>query len=510
MGVAQPVFSSLPNPENHTLSNDQIGNEITLLAGHINAATYRMLTLIAEFDNREGWNGHGVKSCAHWLSWKCGISVGAAREKVRVAHRLAELPKINAAFETGALSFSKVRAMTRIATLDNEDYLLMIAKHGTASHLSQLISKSKIVESNIKQSQPCLKQSTQEEQRSLMGYQEDDGSWHIHAKLPAEVGALVMKAIETILNQEQEQKKEQALEQREQSQPLSGNNDSDTTDTKNVSAETFTEDESEQEKRSFSKRRANALAMMAEHFLATASNDEGLSHLKGSERTQLMLHVDINTLRKHIPANIHDKSSDICSHDTHDHAHTKPNSLNHCCNIDNKHWLTPETAKRLSCDASLVTVLEDDKGNVLNIGRRSRVIPPHIQRALSIRDTGCSFPGCCNTHYLDAHHIKHWAEGGETSLDNLLMLCRHHHRQLHQGKFTIEKADSDIKFLTAKGKLIRQTLFPQFPNQDKKASITYLKKLSPEIESDTAVTKWQGERMDYDAAIGGLKRNKLE
>ncbi len=82
MGVAQPVFSSLPNPENHTLSNDQIGNEITLLAGHINAATYRMLTLIAEFDNREGWNGHGVKSCAHWLSWKCGISVGEAREKV--------------------------------------------------------------------------------------------------------------------------------------------------------------------------------------------------------------------------------------------------------------------------------------------------------------------------------------------------------------------------------------------------------------------------------------------
>ncbi len=474
MGAVQPAFSSPSSPLNHTLSNDQIGDEITLLAGHINAATYRMLKLIAEFDNREGWNGHGVKSCAHWLSWKCGISMGAAREKVRVAHRLAELPKINAAFETGALSFSKVRAMTRVATLDNEDYLLMIAKHGTASHLSQLISKSKLVESNNKQSQPGLKQSTQEEQRSLMGYQEDDGSWHIHAKLPAEVGALVMKAIETILTQEQEKVQEQE-------------------NTKNVSAETFSDDEPEPEKRSFSQRRADALAMMAEHYLATATNDEGLSHLKGNERTQLMLHVDINTLRAGSRGH-----------------QTTHNSLNHHCNIDNKHWLTPETAKRLSCDASLVTVLEDDKGNVLNIGRRSRVIPPHIQRALSIRDTTCQFPGCCNTHYLDAHHIKHWAEGGETSLDNLLMLCRHHHRELHQGKFSIAKADSDIKFLTAKGKLIRQTLFPQFPNQDKKASITYLKKLSPKIENDTAVTKWQGERMDYDAAIGGLKRKKPE
>jgi len=410
--------------------------------------------------------------------------MGAAREKVRVAHRLTELPKINSAFETGVLSFSKVRAMTRVATLDNEDYFLMIAKHGTASHLSQLISKSKIVESNNKQSQPGLKQSTQEEQCSLMGFQGDDGSWHIHAKLPAEVGALVMKAIETILKQEQEQD-----------------------NTQNVSAVTFSDKESEPEQLSFSQRRADALAMMAEHFLATASNDKGLSHLKGNERTQLMLHVDINTLRKHISSETHNKSSDCCSHDTHNHAHTE---LNHHCNINNKHWLTQETAKRLSCDASVITVLEDDKGDVLNIGRRSRVIPPHIQRALSIRDTGCTFPGCCNTHYLDAHHIKHWAEGGETSLDNLLMLCRHHHRELHQGKFTIEKADSDIKFLTAKGKLIRQTLFPQFPNQDKQASITYLKKLSPKIESDTAVTKWQGERMDYDTAIGGLNRNKLK
>ncbi len=94
----------------------------------------------------------------------------------------------------------------------------------------------------------------------------------------------------------------------------------------------------------------------------------------------------------------------------------------------------------------------------------------------------------------------------ETSLVNLLMLCRHHHRELHQGKFIIEKAASDIKLLTAKGKLIRQTIFPQFPKQDKMASIIYLKKLSPKIEKHTAVTKWQGERMDYDAAIGGLNR----
>ena len=118
-----------------------------------------------------------------------------------------------------------------------------------------------------------------------------------------------------------------------------------------------------------------------------------------------------------------------------------------CCthgkaHFEDKPWLSPQTARRLSCDASLVTVLEDDAGNVLNVGRRSRIVPAAMRRALMERDGVCRFPGCHESRYVDAHHIKHWAEGGETSLGNLVTLCRFHHRQLHRGCFDIENSEA--------------------------------------------------------------------
>ncbi|MCB1690841.1 MAG: DUF222 domain-containing protein, partial [Halioglobus sp.] len=116
-----PAPSTPPNARNLATLED----EITELAAHLNAATYRLLTLIREFDERHGWSGAGMKSCAHWLNWKCGIAMGAAREKVRIAHALNDLPQISSALRGGKVSFSKVRAMTRVATPQNEDYLLM-------------------------------------------------------------------------------------------------------------------------------------------------------------------------------------------------------------------------------------------------------------------------------------------------------------------------------------------------------------------------------------------------
>ena len=111
--------------QSHADEDQKLGEKITLLAGQINAANYRLIKLIAEFDDRKGWNCDGtIHSCAHWLNWKCGIVLSAAREKVRVSHCLKTLPLIDAAFETGAISYSKVRAMTRAATPENEDYLL--------------------------------------------------------------------------------------------------------------------------------------------------------------------------------------------------------------------------------------------------------------------------------------------------------------------------------------------------------------------------------------------------
>ena len=90
--------------------------------------------------------------------------------------------------------------------------------------------------------------------------------------------------------------------------------------------------------------------------------------------------------------------------------------------------------RRIGCDSSFVTLVEDDEGNPLNIGRKTRKVSPAMQRALKARDGGCRFPGCTQHRYVDAHHLEHWAEGGETKLDNLVQLCRYHHRLIHGQK----------------------------------------------------------------------------
>ena len=109
--------------------------------------------------------------------------------------------------------------------------------------------------------------------------------------------------------------------------------------------------------------------------------------------------------------------------------------------------VTAETSRRIACDSSIVAIKEDKHGEPLSIGRRSRTIPPPMRRALRVRDKGCRFPGCTNTRFVDGHHIKHWADGGETSFDNLVMLCRHHHHRVHEGGFVCEtSADGEIRF----------------------------------------------------------------
>jgi hypothetical protein len=426
--------------------DQHLAEEITLLAGQINAANYRLLKLIATFDKREAWIGGGtVRSCAHWLNWKCGIALSAAREKVRVAHCLENLPVIDAAFAGGEISYSKVRAMTRAAIPENEDFLLMIARHGTASHVEQVVRKYR----SVKSADEHKAEIEQEQNRELVYYQDEDGRWVIHARLPAEAGSLVVKAIEAVAITEQQ----------------------------DVSAETFLEEElPTASRKTFSQARADAIVSIAEHFLATCDQNEQWQGLKGSERCQVMLHVGIGTLQNR-------------------------------CDLDGKHWISAKTAKRLSCDASLVTVLENDKGQVLNIGRRSRIIPYSIKRALDLRDRSCRVPGCCNTTYLDAHHIQHWSDGGETSLDNLVNMCRHHHRQLHQGVFNIcvEKAnayeEAHMVFSTPAGKRIQASFFPQFSRKSATTAKQDLRDAAPAVNSTTCVTQWAGENCEYPVAV---------
>ncbi len=151
--------------------------QITTLAGHLNAANARFLALIAELDRRRGWAEWGVKSCAHWLNWKCGFGLGSAREKLRVAHGLTKLPRIATAMAEGRLSYAKVRELTRVATPDNEDYLLNIALHGTASHVEELVRGYR----RALDAQELSREAIQQRDQSLWFHTEPDGSMMIRA-----------------------------------------------------------------------------------------------------------------------------------------------------------------------------------------------------------------------------------------------------------------------------------------------------------------------------------------
>ena len=183
--------------EEPALTLRELEAQITELAGHLNAAHYRWLCLIAEFDRREGgWSDGATPSCAHWLNWQCGIDLGAAREKVRVAHALEKLPRIGAAMARGELSYSKVRALTRVASGQTEEYLLNIALHGTAAHVEKLVRQYR----RAQEAEELSREARQQATRTVTYFYDEDGSLILKGRLPAEIGALVIKALDAVVN----------------------------------------------------------------------------------------------------------------------------------------------------------------------------------------------------------------------------------------------------------------------------------------------------------------------
>ena len=171
---------------------EQLEAEITELWGYLNVATYRFLTLVAEFDREEGYAYHGLANTAQWLNWQCGIGPVAAREKVRVARALEQLPEIADAFAKGEISYSKVRAMTRVATAANESVLVSVARHGTAAHVEKLVRKYCWTQ---RRDAAALSQR-QHEFRNVWCFFDMDGEFVLHARLPREVGAVVRRALD--------------------------------------------------------------------------------------------------------------------------------------------------------------------------------------------------------------------------------------------------------------------------------------------------------------------------
>ena len=435
---------------------EQLEDRITELSAHIHAATFRLLELIREYDECKGWAGPGLISCAHWLNWKCGIALGVAREKVRVAHALKCLPQISAMFREGRISYSKVRAMTRVATLNNEEYLLMIATHGTAAHVERLVQNYR----KVKRIEALEQENTRHAQRELSWFVDDDGYWVVKGRFPLEQGALIQKVLEEVM--------EETF--REQRDVPAGTSDEDLADEIKARPEPI------------SLRRADALVRMAQGYHA------GQSACSGGDRFLVHVHTDMETL--------------------------KANGEGAKAELDELGNVPAETARRLACDASAVHWLDHSDGNgvdgsglekhALNIGRKTRSIPPAIRRALQRRDGGCHFPGCTCRSFVDAHHIQHWADGGETSMNNLVLLCRHHHRLVHEGGFGISKSlTGEIFFNNPTGQTI-----PTGPDTRSRGNVLSLftdhEQFGIHITPKTQIPNWLGERMDDQLAVEGL------
>jgi len=418
---------------------EALGDQIAELAAHIHAATYRLLVLISEFDRRDGW-ALGFATCAHWLSWRTGINLGAAREKVRVARALERLPRLSDGLRQGRLSYTKVRALTRVATPENEEELVELGLTATAAQTERLVRAWRRLDRIGEQEQEQIRHAS----RSLALHPSADGMWDLRGRLDPEVGAVLLRALE-------------------------------------AAAEVLFR--SADDRPSYAQRLADAAGMIAETALAAEPTHR-------ADRYQVVLHVDAADLGE---------SADRGGGELEDGVR-----------------VSAETSRRLSCDASKIVMHDGDGGPALTVGRRSRTVPAPIRRALDGRDRGCRFPGC-GARFTDAHHIKHWADGGETRLDNLVLLCRRHHRAVHEDGFGVELRDGQPHFTWPDGRSLLQV--PDVPRgpQARTAQQTPDLEDAPglfewehraaglALDPWTASSAWAGEPFDIEFALDGLR-----
>ena len=188
MSLDAPIIPATGKPA-PTL--ERLGDEIAELSAHLDAASARLLDLIREFDVRAGWN-NGFRSCAAWLSWRVGLDLGAAREKVRVAHALGTLPLLARALASGELSYSKVRALTRVATPDTEERLLAVGRAGTTEHVERIVRGWRRMDRKAETEESARQQKS----RALHVYPDADGMVVVRGRLTPEVGALLLRALE--------------------------------------------------------------------------------------------------------------------------------------------------------------------------------------------------------------------------------------------------------------------------------------------------------------------------
>ena len=413
-----------------TRSLDRLGDAIADLSAHLDAATARLLDLIREFDARGGWNT-GFRSCAAWLSWRVGLDLGAARERVRVARALGMLPRLAQALARGELSYAKVRALTRVATPETEERLLAVGRAGTADHVERIVRGWRRVDRIAE----AREEARRHQSRALHVYPDEDGMVMLRGRLAPE--AVLVQALAAA---------REALSQG------------------NVAAEPPT----------MAQQQADALALVAETAL-----HHGIDPGAPGERYQVVVHVDAPAL-------------------------ADPDQPGQSVLEDGAH-VSAETSRRLACDASRVVMRHGLDGRVVEVAARTRTIPPALRRALHHRDRGCRFPGC-GVRFGQGHHIRHWAQGGPTTLSNLAVLCRRHHRAVHEEGYQLDRPpNGELRFRRPDGRPLPEVPPPREVRGDP------VKILRAQHDAEglvlnarTTTPGWLGERLNVGWAIDVL------
>jgi hypothetical protein len=334
-----------------------------------------------------------------------------------VAEALEDLPLIGAAFRRGRLGLAKVRALTRVATPACEQGLLDLAEALTASQLDRALRVFRRLRAE---------QANDSHELEYVDYHwAEDGSLVLRARLPAEDGTLLVKALDAARERVyMRHRAEMAAREQAGSEDCAGGRPSGepgpaaaTGEPERPRTPTFEAGQAEPPRAP----NIEALVELAQRALAHPADD------RDPEPARLVVHVDAAAL-------IADASGR--------------------CELEDGPVIAPETARRLGCDAEHLASIESD-GLPLGVGRSRRTVPPRLRRVLEARDGGCCrWPGCDRRRRLAAHHRTHWAHGGETSLDNLVLLCHQHHRLVHEGGYTIEDGETgELRFRNRHGLL---------------------------------------------------------
>jgi hypothetical protein len=428
-------------------------DRIATQAATLDAATHALLADLRSWDEAKAWATQGARSCADWLSWRVGWSGTTAREHVRVARKLGELPAIDAALQRGEVSYCKVRAITRVATPGNEQMLLEDARLTTGAQLDKICRKL----GGVLRNEQLQSEGIDRDRRYVRRTEREDGMVRIEAVLHPEEAALVWAALEATA--------------------------------RSLKAGRVPADASAEAPRSEWPPEAAAERPPIQQPRAEPGE---LPFVPGFDRAHALVIIAERVLRgervSRSPVELVITTTRAALED--------PEPMDVAVTRDAT-CISTTAARRLACDAGVVAMVVDERGTPLDVGRRSRTVTAQLKRALEQRDQTCRFPGCECRLFTEAHHIEHWIDGGETKLSNLVRLCGHHHRFVHEYGYQVE-LDHDLSplFKAADGRCV-VTMPATSP-----ASLRYDSTITPRTND----CGWDGLPLQYDLIIGGLYR----